>query len=106
MECPPSSSAASRRTRRELRGLFAGDGPSWKVLKITYFSTFLLPVIWATRMMKNARYGLDPDPARSDSQPARPLVNSALLRIFQSERHWLRHSRLPVGRSLILVAQK
>jgi hypothetical protein len=94
-----------RYSRRELRGLF-DDNERWAVLKLSYFSTFLLPMIWATRTMKNLRYGLKPDIARADILPPSPLVNSALVRIFLSERFVLRHSGFPVGSSLILAARK
>ena len=94
-----------RYSRQELRGLFNDKG-KWSVLKLSYFSSFLLPFIWATRMMKNLRYGLKPDVSRSDIFAPHPRIDSALVRIFQSERIVLKHAGFPLGSSLILTARK
>jgi 2-polyprenyl-3-methyl-5-hydroxy-6-metoxy-1,4-benzoquinol methylase len=94
-----------RYSRNELHGLCA-DKSKWTILKLSYFSTFLLPMIWTTRKVKNIRYGMKPDLAHSDIQTPGPMVNWTLERIFASERLFLRHAQFPVGSSLILAAKK
>jgi SAM-dependent methyltransferase len=89
-----------RYTRKTLSPLFADD--RWDVLRMTYFSSLLLPMIWLARKIKNRRGG----EATHDLKFGPRLMDAALLGIFRMERPWLRISSFSLGSSLLLVARK
>lgn len=93
-----------RYDRRRLLSLF-GPG-EWDVLRASYFSSFLLPLIWTFRQMKNLRHGTDPDKAPSDKTFGPPWLDAAFLSIFRTECRCMRISNMPLGSSLMLVAKK
>lgn len=76
-------------------------------LRVTYdsfFNTALFPVVAAARLLERVR-----GPAKSsdtDLKPAPRLVNLALTHLFGGEAHVLTRARLPVGVSLIAVAER
>ena len=68
----------------------------------SYYNTLLFPLVLGTRLVKRVT-GRDTD----DQHLPGPRVNGLLRRIFASERHLLRRRlRLPIGVSLLLLAQK
>jgi len=94
-----------RYTRATLLPLFAGE--QWKVLKVSYFSSLLLPLIWLARKWKNLRSASsNGEQGGHDFKFGNPMVDGTLLQIFRSERLWLRVSSFPLGSSILLVAQK
>ena len=92
-----------RYTRRTLLNAFAPPG-RWEIIKVSYFSSLLLPLIWTARKLKNWREGLDPATATHDmgGEPMPWLFSS----IFGLEVPWLRVGSFPLGSSLIAVARK
>ena len=88
-----------RYTAKELRTKIEGAGLTIK--RLTYFNTFLFPMIWASRMISNAT-------GRTDSDVTLPsaFVNRILYRIFSFEKRVLSSTDLPFGVSLIVIAQK
>lgn len=94
-----------RRYRRgELMRLFPKN--KWRILKVTYFSTFLLPLIWSYRIAKKSMSGTDPARTASDKKFGPRWVDAALLTIFRAECRLVRRMPLPMGSSLLLVARK
>lgn len=91
-----------RYTRRELLALFPND--RWEVLRVSYFSTLLLPAIWAARNL--GKLSRKPSASTGDLKFGPRLLDTCLLAIFRSEKILLRWFNLPLGSSLILVARK
>jgi SAM-dependent methyltransferase len=77
----------------------------WKVLKATYFSSLLLPLVWTARKWKNFRTrGEDASHATHDFKFG--LLDPIFRTIFRMEKPWLRWGRFPLGSSILLVLQK
>lgn len=93
-----------RYVKKELLALFPRS--KWKIAKVSYFSTFLLPMIWSYRQLKNLRHGTDPSEAESDKKFGPPLIDRTFLGIFRTECRLIRWMGMPVGSSLILIARK
>jgi SAM-dependent methyltransferase len=101
------ASGHKRRYRRQdLTQKIAATG--FSILRISYFMTLLLPLLWASRMLEGlfrnsaTPRGLD---AGMEMRTI-PVVNGFLLSILRVERFLLRFVTLPVGASLIAVARK
>ena len=93
--------------RYDRTGLLARFAPGeWDVLRASYFSSFLFPMIWSFRQVKNWRHGVDPAVAPSDKKFGPPLVDAALREVFRAERRCLTWCNMPIGSSLILVARR
>ncbi|HEX4053984.1 MAG TPA: class I SAM-dependent methyltransferase [Tepidisphaeraceae bacterium] len=94
--------------RRYVKGnllrLFPSD--RWDVLRVTYFSTFLLPMIWTFRTVKKLLKGTDPNQAGDDKKLGSPLVDKSLRTIFRAECRCIRLASMPLGSSLLLVARR
>jgi SAM-dependent methyltransferase len=73
-----------------------------EIHRMTYFNTYLFPVVWGTRQVRRAlaRKG----DRRSDFRIQRDWINNLLSDLFGSERHLLRHVDLPFGVSILAVA--
>jgi SAM-dependent methyltransferase len=93
-----------RYDRRQLLSRF--DPAEWDVRWASYFSSFLLPMIWGFRQVRKWRYGTDPAVAPSDKKFGPPVVDGTLLAIFRAECRCLRVCNMPLGSSLILVARR
>jgi len=82
----------------------------WEVLKVSYFSTLLFPLIWLVRQTKSLAKRLSrsaaSSPPRHDLKLGRPWVDRLLGGIFSLEPPLLRHGSLPIGSSLLVVARK
>ncbi len=94
---------AHRYTARELAQRLAEQG--LMVRRVTYANTLLFPVASLWRLMrrspqKNARSDVRPLP------PALRWLNPVLGGMLGLEAAWLRHFGLPVGLSVIALAQK
>lgn len=86
---------------------------SLEPLRITYFCTWLFPIIALVRLVNRLRQALrqnakddHPRPLRTDFERTLPALNGLLKTIFASERFVLRHTSFPIGTSLLCVARK
>jgi SAM-dependent methyltransferase len=93
-----------RYVKSGLRRLFPPD--RWDILRTTYFSSFLLPMIWSYRMAKKLFKGTDPAEARNDKKFGPPLIDATFLAIFRAECRCIRWASMPRGSSLLLVARR
>jgi 2-polyprenyl-3-methyl-5-hydroxy-6-metoxy-1,4-benzoquinol methylase len=93
-----------RYVKHHLLHLFPRD--RWNVLRITYFSTFLLPMIWTVRTARKLAKGTDPAHVGDDKKLGLPIFDAALLAIFRTECRCIRMASMPLGSSLLLVARR
>jgi len=89
-----------RYTRPSLLALFPPD--RWDVVKATYFSSLLLPMVWAARKVNNLRGGTP----QHDLSFGPAWRDRALLAIFRAERPWVRWTSFPLGSSLLVLARR
>jgi SAM-dependent methyltransferase len=89
-----------RYTLAEYRALFEAAGLN--VRRATYFNTILFPLIVAVRLAKNALGAAEAD---AQGLPG-PLINGCLQRLFASERWALRFVNLPLGVSILVIAER
>ncbi|MGI9175588.1 MAG: class I SAM-dependent methyltransferase, partial [Rhodothermales bacterium] len=68
----------------------------------SYFNTLLFPFVLGIRTLNNL---LGRDEGSDLAMPS-PLVNKLLTRVFASERHLVPRTALPLGVSILLVAQR
>jgi SAM-dependent methyltransferase len=92
-----------RYTSTELRAKLEAAG--LRVDKLTYANTFLMPLVWAGRLVH--RWGGRSASAETTENRMHPeWSNGLLLRIFAAERPLLRSLNLPFGVSLLTLASK
>lgn len=89
---------------KQLTALF--DADAWDIVNVSYFCTVLFPLIWCFRKYKNLREARAGSPPRHDNKFGPRPIDAMLYYLFVGERRLLRHIRLPIGSSLILVARK
>jgi SAM-dependent methyltransferase len=77
-------------------------GAGFTPIYVTFFNTFLFPLVAGVRLCK-AAFGLHGMP--DDTSPPH-VVNRSLTAVFASERHLLGRVRFPFGVSLLLLARK
>ncbi len=75
------------------------DEAGYRIERITYFNTLLLPLAIAVRFIDRL---LKRDRSSGDATPS-GVLNTLLYRIFSAERHWVSHGALPCGVSLLAV---
>ena len=73
-----------------------------KPVRVTYFNMFLFPVAAAVRLLRNLTGGR----SDSDDRMPPPRVNALLKAIFSAERALVTRLDLPVGVSLLAVAER
>jgi SAM-dependent methyltransferase len=73
-----------------------------KPVRISYFNTLLFPMIAGIRLLRQA---LNIKETADDKMPS-PAVNSMLKSIFGFESNWVGRVSMPVGVSLLAVAQR
>jgi len=98
-----------RYTRASLLRLFAPA--DWEVLRASYFSSLLLPLIWTARKWKNLRDRRRAGrggggEASHDFRFGPAWADRLLLSVFRMEKGWLKVSRFPLGSSVLLVVRK
>jgi SAM-dependent methyltransferase len=71
-------------------------------VEVTYFNTLLFPPIALLRLVRNATGG---EQSADDRMPG-PAVNALFRTIFAAERGLIGRVRLPIGVSLLAVAEK
>jgi SAM-dependent methyltransferase len=86
----------------ELRGLVNASG--FNVNYLSYYNFLLFPIIAGARLWQRLS-GRDGATHRHDLAMPPPVINSALRRIFSSERFVVGTARIPFGVSLILLAR-
>ncbi|MFP6621568.1 MAG: class I SAM-dependent methyltransferase [Pirellulaceae bacterium] len=91
---------ARRFTRGMLREQLSSNG--FTIRRMTYWNSFLFPLVWLVRRFGLVRSGRDFGPERSPGG----LVNSSLNLLLALEFQLSRLLRLPFGVSLAVVAQK
>ena len=83
------------------------QGAGLKLEKLTYFNTFLFPLIFAALMvlkLKERLLGLDDGQTNLHHEFSKP-VNKAFGVVMSSEKLLLRHMEFPFGHSLIAMAR-
>ena len=75
-----------------------------RVHRLSYFHFLLFPLIAAVRLKERLRSA--PQKAKSDLEPVHPLLNSLLKAVYAVECPLLRLVPLPIGSSIICLAQK
>jgi SAM-dependent methyltransferase len=100
-----------RYTAPELRARLQQHG--FKVLRISYNNSFLFPLAAALILLRRGRAEpelasphLDDEAYQVEMEPAPPLLNSVLTGVGKAEVALLRHVNLPVGTSIIAIAEK
>lgn len=88
-----------RYTKKTLTALLEKAG--YAIRYISYFNTFLFPMIALVRLIGN----LSGRRNASDAKPENKLINDMLYCIFKSERILLPNVSLPFGISLLAVAE-
>jgi SAM-dependent methyltransferase len=74
--------------------------------RLSYFNAILFPVVAAIRVMRRLR-GERQGEVKSDFTMTKPgLVNDALSRVLAAEGRWLERWRLPVGVSVVCLAER
>lgn len=90
-----------RYTAPVLRSLIETTG--YKIRLLTYYNFILLPLIAGVRIAQKV---LPISSGISDLREHRPMINTLLLRLFSSERYVIDRINVPIGTSLLVVAQK
>jgi len=100
-----------RYTAPELKAKLERHG--FKVLRISYNNSFLFPPAAALILLRRGRAEpelasphFDDDAYQVEMEPAPPLLNSVLTGVGKAEVALLRHVTLPVGTSIIAIAEK
>jgi SAM-dependent methyltransferase len=76
------------------------ENADFKIIKLSYFNFFLFPMVLLTRLLQRAS-----KKAQDDLSLPSPWFNWLLKKIFASERYLINILSLPIGVSLILIAQ-
>jgi len=100
-----------RYTAPELKAKLERHG--FKVLRISYNNSFLFPPAAALILLRRGRAEpelasphFDDDAYQVEMEPAPPLLNSVLTGVGKAEVALLRRVNLPVGTSIIAIAEK
>ena len=91
-----------RYTRGEMKILLEQSG--FKILKSTYWNTFLFPVILLLRLLRKSKSASETP--RSDLSPLPEWVNIFFTFLLGLEIRLTRYINLPIGSSVFCVAQK
>lgn len=89
-----------RYTLEELKGKLIDAG--FTIEKISYFNTFLFPLISLVRMMNN----LLKRKGASEIALPHPAINYIVEKIFSLEKYFLRIMNFPIGVSVLAVVRK
>ncbi|CAN5445819.1 hypothetical protein BH10PSE7_BH10PSE7_07580 [soil metagenome] len=89
-----------RYTHRRLTDALKAAG--LRPVRMSYFNTFLFPVAAAIRLIRNLIGGS----SNSDDRMPSPAINSILKSVFSAERSLVARHNLPVGVSLLAVAER
>jgi SAM-dependent methyltransferase len=82
------------------------EAAGFRITRISYFNALLFPVVAAVRVARRLR-GAPRGPIKSDFTMTKPgLVNDALTGVFAAEGALLTRFRLPVGVSVVCLAER
>lgn len=84
-----------------MKRLLAASG--FTIVKISYWNTFLFPLIAAIRLIKFRTQGKAE--VESDNYAFSPVINRLLSTILKTEARIITHVNLPFGVSLVCVAK-
>lgn len=73
----------------------------YQLQRLSYFNTVLFPLAALARLTDR----LTGKAASTGSALPSPWINTLLLKLFASERHWLRRRNLPYGVSLLMLLE-
>jgi hypothetical protein len=100
-----------RYTIPELTQLLERNG--FRVLRISYNNFFIFPLAASLIMLRRGRREpelasphFDDESYQVEMEPASPAMNAVLGGVGKVETSLLRHTRLPVGTSIIAIAEK
>jgi SAM-dependent methyltransferase len=99
-----ATDVARRYTRPEITRKLRAAG--FKVRRVTYWNTFLFPVVIAVRLFRREREEDLLKPARSDIVVPPAPLNALLTQVVGLERFLLKFIDLPAGSSVAVVAIK
>jgi len=96
------------RRRYTLPGLRAlVEAAGFRVVRLSYFNALLFPIVAAVRVARRLRNAPPPAEIKSDFTMTKPgRVNDMLTRVFAAEGALLARWRLPVGVSLVCLAER
>lgn len=94
--------ATRRYTARQLREKVEATG--FRIRKLSYMNTLLFPAVFAVRLWK--RHVYESGVPCSDLWAVPPLLNRVLYSIYRLEANLVPFVNLPIGSSLVCVAQK
>jgi SAM-dependent methyltransferase len=89
-----------RYSRKQLIQLV--QGAHFRLVRSTYFNTFLFPPILVARLMEKF-FKLN---SSMECEPLHGVLNGVLRRVFSFERHLIKYFNLPFGVSLMAIAKK
>jgi len=94
-----------RYTKTQLKTLLEREG--WKIEQLTYFCTFLFPLIMVLRLIsKVVNHTIKSYNSDWNFKIPGFGINWLFSRIFAAESFWISRGRLPIGSSLLAVCRK
>jgi SAM-dependent methyltransferase len=93
-----------RYTRRSLTSVL--DRAGFRLCRVTFFNSALLPVVAAVRLIKSLGWVVRPADGDEFALGSWPLVNRLLTHALKLEALWIRRASLPVGVSLAALARR
>ena len=96
-----ATEARERYSKKELTKKL--EKANFKVQKITYYNTFLFPIVYLSRKISNLNKNKVP---KSDIEETNPLLNSILFAILKIEARLIRFISFPFGVSIFCIAKK
>ena len=83
------------------------EAAGFRIARLSYFNAFLFPIATAVRVARKLRSAPPAEEVKSDFTMTKPgRVNDMLARVFAAEAKLLTRWRLPVGLSLLCIAQR
>lgn len=92
-----------RYTESTLRAHLSEGG--FEVRHLSYFNSILFAPIAAVRLVQRLVKTKKPSPGKTDFTATPSFLNGVLTALLASERRWVAQGRLPVGVSLLAVAE-
>jgi SAM-dependent methyltransferase len=94
-----------RYTLRDLRARVEAAG--FRITTLSYFNALLFPIVAAVRVARRLRSAPPPTEVKSDFTMTKPgTVNDILTRVLAAEGSLITRWRLPVGVSLVCLAER
>jgi len=99
---------SQHRRRYTLKQLRTGiEAAGFRVMTLTYFNALLFPIVAAVRVARRLRNAAPAEQVKSDFTMTKPgVVNDVLAKVFAAESTLVTRWRLPVGVSVVCLAQR